>query len=88
ASDPTSTIFDFQYNKSGFFVSFATLLLLTQILVCCIDRLKSQNSFGHSLFISSSGKRRHNRTKTIRSVEVDMASQSSGELKTISQAGD
>src|SRR5450759_4374799 len=40
ASVPTSTPFDFQYNKSGFSVSSATLLLLTQILVCCIDRLK------------------------------------------------
>src|SRR5450759_2819373 len=39
ASVPTLTPFDFQYNKSGFSVSSATLLLLTQILVCCIDRL-------------------------------------------------
>src|ERR1039457_3244161 len=39
ASVPTLTTFDFQYNKSGFSVSSATLLLLTQILVCCIDRL-------------------------------------------------
>src|SRR5450759_1740664 len=43
ASVPTSTPFDFQYNKSGFSVSSATLLLLTQILVCCIDRLKPQH---------------------------------------------
>src|SRR5450756_944573 len=42
ASVPTLTPFDFQYNKSGFSVSSATLLLLTQILVCCIDRLNPQ----------------------------------------------
>src|ERR1039457_2981675 len=43
ASVPTLTPFDFQYNKSGFSVSSATLLLLTQILVCCIDRLNPQH---------------------------------------------
>src|SRR5450759_1778059 len=49
ASVPTLTPFDFQYNKSGFSVSSATLLLLTQILACCIDRLNPQTiPDGHS----------------------------------------
>lgn len=42
SSVPTSMLFDFQYNKSEFSVSYVTLLLLTQILECCVDRLKSQ----------------------------------------------
>src|SRR5450759_3121386 len=47
ASVPTLTPFDFQYNKSGFSVSSATLLLLTQILACCIDRLNPQSHSSH-----------------------------------------
>ena len=43
SSVPTSMLFDFQYNKSEFSVSYVTLLLLTQILECCVDRLKSQH---------------------------------------------
>jgi hypothetical protein len=51
ASVPSLMPFDFQYNKSGFSVSSATLLLLTQILVCCIDRLNPQSHTGHSLVL-------------------------------------
>ncbi|MGC2456805.1 MAG: DUF72 domain-containing protein, partial [Gallionellaceae bacterium] len=47
ASVPTLKLFDFQYNKFGFSVSSATLLLLTQILVCCIDRLNPQFQTWH-----------------------------------------
>ena len=39
SSVPTSMLFEFQNNKSELSVSYATLLLFTQILVCCIDRL-------------------------------------------------
>ncbi|MGO8755176.1 MAG: hypothetical protein ACLQHK_08095, partial [Gallionellaceae bacterium] len=46
ASVPTLKLFDFQYNKFGFSVSSATLLLLTQILVCCIDRLNPHQESG------------------------------------------
>src|SRR5450759_1903510 len=61
ASVPTLTPFDFQYNKSGFSVSSATLLLLTQILVCCIDRLNPQPKpdgrafppYSHALLVAS-----------------------------------
>ncbi|MGC2459015.1 MAG: hypothetical protein WA435_13585, partial [Gallionellaceae bacterium] len=49
ASVPTLKLFDFQYNKFGFSVSSATLLLLTQILVCCIDRLNPQTATGRSI---------------------------------------
>src|SRR5437899_8736526 len=39
---PTSLPSEFQSNKSWVFASSATLLLLTQRLVCCIDRLNSR----------------------------------------------
>src|SRR5580765_2941151 len=39
ASAPTSRPSDFPCNRSSVFASSATLLLLTQSLVCCIDRL-------------------------------------------------
>src|SRR5208282_2631464 len=42
SSVPTSMLFDFQYNKSEFVVSYATLILFIQIQVCCIDRLNPQ----------------------------------------------
>src|ERR1019366_6477544 len=60
ASVPTSTPFDFQYNKSGFSVSSATLLLLTQILVCCIDRLKPQHRPAIHQYTKTT-RRRHSR---------------------------
>ena len=44
ASATTSELSGFQCNKSVFSVSYATLLLLMQILVCCIDRLKPQDN--------------------------------------------
>src|SRR5512141_707458 len=40
ASAPTSKLSGFPCNRSGVFASSATLLLLTQFLVCCIHRLK------------------------------------------------
>src|ERR1039457_2988413 len=44
ALDPTLALSGFPCNRSVVFVSSATLLLLlTQILVCCIDRLKPQH---------------------------------------------
>src|SRR4030042_4319895 len=43
ASAPTSELSGFQCNRFAVSVSSATLLLLTQILVCCIDRLKPQH---------------------------------------------
>src|ERR1035437_155583 len=42
ASVPTLELFGFPCNRSVVFASSATLLLLTQILVCCIDRLNPQ----------------------------------------------
>src|ERR1700730_16185377 len=39
ASAPTSRLSDFPCNRSSVFASSATLLLLTQSLVCCIDPL-------------------------------------------------
>src|ERR1019366_5810191 len=42
ASGPTLELFGFPCNRSVVFASSATLLLLTQILVCCIDRLNPQ----------------------------------------------
>src|SRR5450755_2785779 len=42
ASDPTSQLSDFPCNKSGAFASSATLLLLTQLQVCCIHQLNPQ----------------------------------------------
>jgi hypothetical protein len=42
ASDPTSQLSGFPCNKSGAFASSATLLLLTQLQVCCIHRLNPQ----------------------------------------------
>src|SRR5664279_3810137 len=43
ASAPTSRLSDYRYKNSAVFASFATLLLLKQNLVCCIDRLKPQS---------------------------------------------
>src|SRR5450755_1065560 len=43
ASDPTSQLSDFPCNKSGAFASSATLLLLTQLQVCCIHQLNPQS---------------------------------------------
>src|SRR5450759_424582 len=43
AIGPTSELSGFPYNKSVVFASSATLLLLTQILVCCVDRLNPQH---------------------------------------------
>src|SRR3982074_2398637 len=40
SSDPTSVPSEPQCNKSSVFASSATLLLLTQRLLCCIDQLK------------------------------------------------
>src|SRR3954465_12796530 len=42
ASAPTSTPSGFPYSRSVVFSSFATLPLLTQRLLCCIDRLNLQ----------------------------------------------
>src|SRR5664279_663103 len=44
SSAPTSVLSDFPSNRSLVFVSSATLLLLTQFLVCCIDRLNSPST--------------------------------------------
>jgi hypothetical protein len=44
ASDPTSAPSGFPCNRSGVFASSATLLLLAQSLVCCIDRLNPQST--------------------------------------------
>src|SRR5450631_1775110 len=60
ASVSTLTPFDFQYNKSGFSVSSATLLLLTQILVCCIDRLNPQHRPAIHQYTKTT-RRRHSR---------------------------
>ena len=43
ASDPTSVLSGFLCNRSVVSVSFATLLLLTQFLVCCIHRLNPRS---------------------------------------------
>src|SRR3954470_3980105 len=43
ASAPTSTPSGFPYSKSVVFASSATLPLLTQRLLCCIDRLNPQS---------------------------------------------
>src|ERR1700731_2004254 len=50
ASAPTSRLSDFPCNKSSVFASSATLLLLTQSLVCCIDPLNPPRLSGHSSF--------------------------------------
>src|SRR5450756_2940440 len=42
ASGSTLELSGFPCNRSVVFASSATLLLLTQILVCCIDRLNPQ----------------------------------------------
>jgi hypothetical protein len=42
ASDPTLKLSVQPYNRFWDVVSFATLLLLTQFLVCCIDQLNSR----------------------------------------------
>src|SRR3984893_8885584 len=49
ASAPTSRLSDFPCNRSSVFASSATLLLLTQSLVCCIDQLNSRTHSGRSL---------------------------------------
>src|SRR3954466_2318467 len=43
ASAPTSTPSGFPYSKSVVFASSATLPLLTQRLLCCIDKLNLQS---------------------------------------------
>src|ERR1035437_54281 len=42
ASGPTLALSGFPCNRSSVFASFATLLLLTQSLVCCTHRLNPQ----------------------------------------------
>ena len=42
ASVPTSALSGFPCNKFAVFASSTTLLLLTQHLVCCIERLNAQ----------------------------------------------
>src|SRR3984893_5132237 len=49
ASAPTSRLSDFPCNRSSVFASSATLLLLTQSLVCCIDQLNSPSFSGRSV---------------------------------------
>lgn len=43
SSVPTSKPSGYQSNKSEVFVSSATLLLLMQFLVCCVDRLNPRD---------------------------------------------
>src|ERR1700737_948981 len=49
ASAPTSRLSGFPCNRSSVFASSATLLLLTQSLVCCIDQLNSPLLSRHSV---------------------------------------
>src|ERR1700732_5232099 len=49
ASAPTSRLSDFPCNRSPVSASSATLLLLTQSLVCCIDQLNSPSFSGRSV---------------------------------------
>src|SRR5258705_7370144 len=48
ASAPTSRLSDFPCNRSSVFASSATLLLLSQSLVCCIDPLNPPSDPGRS----------------------------------------
>lgn len=47
ASVPTSAPSGYPCNRSGVSASFATLLLLTQLIVCCIHRLNPQLLCSH-----------------------------------------
>src|ERR1700732_942264 len=57
ASAPTSRLSDFPCNRSSVFASSATLLLLTQSLVCCIDPLNPQTLSGHSAYWKADSQR-------------------------------
>ncbi|MFZ2293882.1 MAG: hypothetical protein WAW46_02470, partial [Polaromonas sp.] len=49
---PTLKLSGFACNRSVVFASFATLLLLTQYLVCCIDRLNPSCKADNPPFVS------------------------------------